>query len=185
MKAKQIKTLLCLSSFLVLFGGGWGGSRYATLLAGESDRVYVTTQPLTSTGKTPLKYIPYLPKESAKKPSHGFTINNPALQNHPYQEPEKSKVAPALPESVQQSLKQLRAAVEKFHADKNRFPRSLDELIHGQYISELPTIPIPGFHSTSNRVAANGIVDDAGGWYYNPATGHVGINCTHNANNGL
>jgi len=46
--------------------------------------------------------------------------------------------------ALKTSLNTMRDAIDQFHADKARYPESLDELAQGRYLREVPEDPITG-----------------------------------------
>jgi general secretion pathway protein G len=44
--------------------------------------------------------------------------------------------------ALQENLRVLRATLDKFHADKGRYPDTLDELVEARYLREVPLDPI-------------------------------------------
>jgi len=44
--------------------------------------------------------------------------------------------------ALQENLRVLRVTLDKFHADKGRFPETLDELVEERYLREVPLDPI-------------------------------------------
>lgn len=44
--------------------------------------------------------------------------------------------------ALKQDLRQLRDAIDKFHADQGRYPANLDELVARRYLRALPPDPI-------------------------------------------
>jgi general secretion pathway protein G len=43
---------------------------------------------------------------------------------------------------LRHNLKQVRDAIDRFHADRERYPQSLQELVEARYLRELPLDPI-------------------------------------------
>ena len=43
---------------------------------------------------------------------------------------------------LKQDLKEMREAIDAYHADKNKWPTSLDALVSDKYIRQVPTDPI-------------------------------------------
>jgi general secretion pathway protein G len=50
--------------------------------------------------------------------------------------------------ALQQSLNTVRENIDKFYADKGRYPESLEDLIEQKYIRKMPVDPITGKNST-------------------------------------
>ncbi len=46
--------------------------------------------------------------------------------------------------ALHQTLMVVRDAIDKFHADKNRYPATLDELVEQRYLREMPVDPVSG-----------------------------------------
>lgn len=44
--------------------------------------------------------------------------------------------------ALQENLRVLRVTLDKFHADKGRYPDTLDELVEARYLREVPLDPI-------------------------------------------
>lgn len=44
--------------------------------------------------------------------------------------------------ALQENLRVLRVTLDKFHADKGRYPETLDELVEERYLREVPLDPI-------------------------------------------
>lgn len=49
--------------------------------------------------------------------------------------------------ALRTSLATMRDAIEQFHADKSRYPESLDELATAHYLRQIPEEPISGSHT--------------------------------------
>jgi type II secretory pathway pseudopilin PulG len=47
-------------------------------------------------------------------------------------------------QSLRTSLRVMRDAIDQFHADKGRYPQSLDELTDNRYLRDIPEDPITG-----------------------------------------
>lgn len=58
---------------------------------------------------------------------------------------------------LREDLRLLREAIDKFHADKNRYPATLEELVSSRYLRSLPPDPI---------------TDSATTWIVVPPSGH-------------
>lgn len=43
---------------------------------------------------------------------------------------------------LRHNLKQMRDAIDRFHADRDRYPQTLQELVGARYLRELPVDPI-------------------------------------------
>jgi general secretion pathway protein G len=46
--------------------------------------------------------------------------------------------------ALHQSLNVVRDAIDKYHADKDKFPATLDELVEQRYLRQVPVDPISG-----------------------------------------
>jgi general secretion pathway protein G len=49
---------------------------------------------------------------------------------------------------LEQNLQAVRTAIDKFHADRGRFPKKISELVETRYLSRLPVDPITGSDQT-------------------------------------
>jgi general secretion pathway protein G len=49
---------------------------------------------------------------------------------------------------LEQNLQAVRTAIDKFHADRGRFPKKISELVETRYINRLPVDPITGSDQT-------------------------------------
>ena len=72
---------------------------------------------------------------------------------------EKSRVV-----TLQENLKVLRITLDRFHADKQRYPESLEELVEERYLRSVPVDPITESSRTwilvpSSEEEISGIVD--------------------------
>jgi general secretion pathway protein G len=45
---------------------------------------------------------------------------------------------------LEQNLQAVRTAIDKFHADRGRFPKKISELVETRYLNRLPVDPITG-----------------------------------------
>lgn len=73
---------------------------------------------------------------------------------------------------LRENLHLVRETIDKFYADKGRYPESLDELVSEKYLRSLPYDPITGSSSTWQLIAP----DSAGveGRIYNLKSGAAG-----------
>lgn len=46
--------------------------------------------------------------------------------------------------ALRQSLNVVRDAIDKYHADKDKYPETLDELVERRYLRQIPVDPISG-----------------------------------------
>lgn len=46
--------------------------------------------------------------------------------------------------ALHQTLNVVRDAIDKYHADKNKYPASLDDLVEQHYLRQLPVDPVSG-----------------------------------------
>ena len=58
--------------------------------------------------------------------------------------------------ALQENLKVLRITIDRFHADKGRFPETLEELVEHKYIRSVPVDPITESAKTWIVVPARG-----------------------------
>jgi general secretion pathway protein G len=65
--------------------------------------------------------------------------------------------------ALRQNLASLREAIDKFHADRARYPQRLDELVTEHYLRSLPVDPVTDRSDTWLLVAPNGQVGAAPG----------------------
>jgi general secretion pathway protein G len=49
---------------------------------------------------------------------------------------------------LEQNLFAVRGAIDKFHADRGRFPKKITELVESKYLNRLPVDPITGSDQT-------------------------------------
>jgi general secretion pathway protein G len=49
---------------------------------------------------------------------------------------------------LEQNLFTVRTAIDKFHADRGRFPKKLGELVENKYLNRLPVDPVTGSDQT-------------------------------------
>jgi general secretion pathway protein G len=49
---------------------------------------------------------------------------------------------------LEQNLSTVRSAIDKFHADKGRFPKKVAELVENKYLNKVPVDPITGSDQT-------------------------------------
>lgn len=64
--------------------------------------------------------------------------------------------------TLKQNLSVMRDAIDKFHADTNRFPASLDELVKKGYLRRIPVDPITEISESWEIVPPTGSDGDAG-----------------------
>ena len=64
--------------------------------------------------------------------------------------------------TLRQNLAVMRDAIDKFHADTNKLPASLDELVTKGYLRKIPVDPIVERSDAWEIVAPTGVSDDAG-----------------------
>jgi prepilin-type N-terminal cleavage/methylation domain-containing protein len=66
--------------------------------------------------------------------------------------------------ALQENLKVLRTTIDKFYADKGRYPATLDEMVESKYLRRVPTDPVTESSQTwivvpSQEADLPGIVD--------------------------
>jgi general secretion pathway protein G len=49
---------------------------------------------------------------------------------------------------LEQNLSTVRSAIDKFHADRGRFPKKITELVENKYINRVPVDPVTGSDQT-------------------------------------
>lgn len=64
--------------------------------------------------------------------------------------------------ALQENLKVLRVTIDKFYADKGRFPETLDELVTHKYIRSIPFDPVTD--SVSTWVLVKAVESDSKGF---------------------
>ena len=78
------------------------------------------------------------------------------------------------------NLELLRTAIEEYYEQNSEYPIDItNEKFLSEYLGEIPTVELGRYHANSQYVKINGTFDDSGGWYYDPTTGAVYVNCTH------
>lgn len=73
--------------------------------------------------------------------------------------------------ALHQTLNVVRDAIDKYHADKDKYPATLDELVEQHYLRELPVDPISGSKDAWVTVAP---ADDAAGGVADLHSGSAG-----------
>lgn len=66
--------------------------------------------------------------------------------------------------ALKENLQQMRAAIDRFHADRNRYPSSIEELVEQRYLRRVPVDPMTDRSDGWIKIAAKdapsaGIVD--------------------------
>lgn len=74
----------------------------------------------------------------------------------------------------------IRSALDHFKHDRGASPADISELTAGgKYLTVIPAARIPDYHEATAAVAVADKPNDAGGYFYDPKTGTIRINCTH------
>lgn len=72
----------------------------------------------------------------------------------------------------------IRNALDHFKHDRGASPADIAELTAGgKYLTVIPAARIPDYHESTSAVSDK--PTDAGGYFYDPKTGTIRINCTH------
>lgn len=79
------------------------------------------------------------------------------------------------------NLGAIRSALSIYYGDtEGNYPSHLDALlVGGKYLSQIPQAKPERWHSDSNHVVLGSSPTDVGGWLYDPKTGTLLVNCTH------
>ena len=75
----------------------------------------------------------------------------------------------------------LRSAISIYYGQsEGEFPTTIATApFVGTFIDSIPQVRLGTYHADSAAVKVDGGTNDAGGWYYDSATGHVCVNCSH------